>query len=280
MRRTMKRAVAAGLAAGGIVALRPGTKAHRLTRRGIDVVDRRLRYAGGRLTGVAYRLRGGHPATGADDSVVADRVRSTLGSVTKTLDVPHVHVTVENGIVLLHGTVDRASDAVAIETAALEVYGVIGVESYLHVGLTAGDTRPSMGRAQMSPLLHRLLEMTQHAGIDAERAPVLVRAALAAFADRLPEGERRHVAAHLAPDVAALFTPPRRSGRHPARTLATFADRVASVAGQASRDDAIAALVAVLRVVRAEVPDEAADVYAVLPAELHPLWPRPEVSHL
>lgn len=273
MKRIVRTLVGAGLLAGGVVALRPGTKTHRALRHGVELATRRVRYAGGRLTGVRYRLRGGHPATGADDGVIADRVRSTLGALTKQLDVPHVHVMVEDGIVLLHGVVDTATQAVEIEHATLEVFGVTGVESYLHVGLTPSDTRPSAGREQPSPVLYRMLDAAGRVGIAEEDRSALVRAVLATFADRLPDGERAHVLAHLPADVASMFDAPRRCGRHPARTVATFADRVASAAGAVSRDDALAVSVAVLRELSADVPDEAADVAAVLPAELRALWP-------
>ncbi|HWL35552.1 MAG TPA: DUF2267 domain-containing protein [Frankiaceae bacterium] len=271
MKRWEKRLVGAVVLAGGAAALRPGT--HRAVRHGAEMAGSRLRYARGRLTGVRYRLRGGHPDAGADDGVVADRVRSVLGSLTQRLDVPHVHVTVEDGVVLLHGVVDRAAQAVRIEQTALEVYGVTGVASYLHVGLTPGDTRPSAGHGLPSPVLRRLLDAAGAAGIaPADRARV-VRAVLSTFADRLPEGERAHVMAHVPLDVKVLLAAPRCSGRHPARTVATFADRVATAAGALTRDDALAASVAVLRELRADVPDEAADVAAVLPAELRSLWP-------
>ena len=272
MKRIVRTLVGAGALAGGVVALRPGTKAHRAIWHGVERATRRMRYAGGRLTGVRYRLRGGHPETGAGDAVIADRVRSTLGALTKRLDVPRVHVMVEDGVVLLHGLVDTAMQAVEIEQAALEVFGVTGVESYLQVGLTPGDTRPSAGHHQPSAVLRRMLDAAGRAGIAEEDRWVLVRAVLATFASRLPEGERAHVLAHLPTDVASMFSAPRRCGQRPARTVATFADRVATAAGAVTRDDALAVSVAVLRELRADVPDEAADVAAVLPAELRSLW--------
>lgn len=274
MRSIVKRAALVAGAAAGAYVLRPGTRGHRLARKGIDVVDSRVRYTGGRLTGIRYRLRGGHPATGADDSVIADRVRSVLGGVTKRLDLPHVNVMVEDGIAVLHGVVSHPSDAITIEHGALGVYGVSGVESYLHVGLTEGDTRPSAGLAEPSALMRELLAAAAGAGIAQQAAPVYVRMVLGAFADRLPKGERAHVAAHLPHDVASLLVPPRRRGQHPVRTMAAFTGRVASAAGEGSAEDALAVSVAVLRTLRGAVPDEAADVYAVLPADLHALWPK------
>lgn len=205
MKRIVRTLIGVGVATGGAVALRPGTKAHRTIRHGVELVSRRARYEGGRLTGVRYRLRHGHPDAAAGDDVVADRVRSALGTLTKRLDVPHVHVMVEDGVVLLHGVVDTAAQAVEIEQAALEVFGVTGVESYLHIGLSLGDTRPSVGHDQPSPVLHRMLDAAGRVGIAEDDRRPLVRAVLATFADRLPEGERRHILAHLPPDAAEMF---------------------------------------------------------------------------
>jgi hypothetical protein len=106
----------------------------------------------GRGRGIAYRFAGGHPALDVDDATLADRVRSSLGPLEKRLDVPRVHVMVEKHTVLLHGEVASSNDAEQIEMAALAVAGVEGVESYLHVGLVASDTRPSEGhRSRPAP---------------------------------------------------------------------------------------------------------------------------------
>ena len=45
-------------------------------------------------------------------------------------------------VALLHGEVSSEADADELERAVAAVTGVLGVESYLHVGLTSGDTRP------------------------------------------------------------------------------------------------------------------------------------------
>lgn len=236
--------------------------------------SRRLRRVDGTGVGVRYLRKSRHPSSETDDLTVADRVRSTLGSVTGRLDLPHVNVQVADGVVLLHGVVGRNSDAVAIERSALRVLGVRGVESYLHIGLTGSDTRPSVGHNAPSRVLQRLTGAARRVGIPEQDAPRAVRSVLATFGERIPDGERAHVEAHLPLDVRAQLQAPRRGGSHSVRSVEAFADRV-SVASGLSSADSLAACVAVLRELRRAVPDEVADVAAVLPAELRVLWAIP-----
>jgi hypothetical protein len=102
----------------------------------------------GRWRGLVYRLFGRHPDPDVDDHTLADRVRSVLGPIEKRLDLPHVHVMVENHIVLLHGDVGWEHEAATITQAVREISGVRDVESHLHVGLLPSDTRPSTGRVR------------------------------------------------------------------------------------------------------------------------------------
>lgn len=275
MRTAMKRAVGGLVLLGGAVVLRPGTQANKVVCRQLEVAARRLRYLGGRMQGASYQLRGRRPDPDVVDNVLADRVRSTLGSVEKRLDLPHIHVMVEDHVVLLHGEVGKEQEARELEQAASEVSGVAGVESYLHVGLTAGDTRPSAGRAvkRPSPALRRLVDTAVDAGVDPAAARVVVRGILATFADRLPLGERDQVASHLPADVRAMFVPPRRS--HDAGTPRNVHDlvaRIASTTAELPQDKAEEVTVAVIQTLRSLVPEEDRDVSAVLPAELRPLW--------
>jgi hypothetical protein len=75
--------------------------------------------------------------------------------------------------------------------------GVRGLESYLHIGLSAGNSRPSTGRAQWalrpSPALQWLMAAAQGAGAAQDQARRSIRAVLSTFAERLPVGVRRHV---------------------------------------------------------------------------------------
>jgi hypothetical protein len=150
--RTAARWSVAGVAlVGGAVLLRPGTRAHRLACRQLNRAGRQLRYLGGRLEGSRYRLRGQHPDPEVIDNVLADRIRSSLGALEKRLDLPHIHVMVEEHVALLHGEVTCDADIDKLTEAVAAVSGVVGVESYLHVGLTSGNTRPSTGRAVHPP---------------------------------------------------------------------------------------------------------------------------------
>ena len=206
------------------------------------------------------------------DDILADRIRSSLGVIEKRLDVPRVHVMVENHVALLHGELPTERDVEEIEHAARAVPGVRGVESYLHVGLGAGDTRPSEGRAEHdrrpSEALRELLDAARGAGVPEERATGAVRSVLATFADRLPADERDQLFAHVPADVRELAAVPRRHGEAPPR-LRTVAELVERIAGSHDLDatDAEAVTRAVLTHLRRLVPEEAADVAAVLPAE-------------
>jgi uncharacterized protein (DUF2267 family)/osmotically-inducible protein OsmY len=275
MRTTARRAAGTVALAGGAVLLRPGTRANKWMRRRIEAANRRLRHVSGRLKGVSYRLRGRRPDPDVIDNVLADRIRSSLGGLEKQLDLPHVHVMVEDHVALLHGEVSSDVDADQLEKSVAAVSGVVGVESYLHVGLAGGDTRPSEGRAVHPPsgALRLLLDAAVGAGIAPDSARPVVRGILATFADRLPAGEREQVSAHLPADVRPLFTPPRRAQRaRPPRTVHQLVARIAAVTGELPHDKAEQVTAAVVETLRGLVPEEAGDVGAVLPQELRALW--------
>src|SRR5581483_3234577 len=221
--------------------------------------------------------RGEHPDPDVIDTVLADRIRSSIGPLEKRLDIPHVHVMVEDHVALLHGEVGDAVDAEEIERAVAAVSGVRSVESYLHVGLGRGNTRPSEGHAaeQPSAARNRLIAAAVDAGAPAEGAPRVVRAVLAALAERLPDGERHQVATHLPEDVRAMFAPPRRfagEGMTPPKTVEQFVARVVSTTDALPADRAEPVIAAVFETLRSLVPEEAADVAAVLPRDLKSLW--------
>jgi uncharacterized protein (DUF2267 family) len=241
----------------------------------VDVVARHLLHLGGRLHGLSYRLRAGHPDPEASGAMLADRIRSSLGSLEKRLDVPHVHVMAEGHVALLHGEVGTEEDADEIEAAVAAQSGVLGVESYLHIGLAGGDTRPSAGKAAQPPsnACLRLIDAATGAGLDPATARPVVRGILATFAERLPAGERDQVSAHLPADVRTMFTPPRRI-RHgaPVRTVPALVARIAATTSELPLDNALEVTRAVVRELRALVPEEIADVAAVLPTDLRELW--------
>lgn len=272
MVRIVKPLATAAVAAAGVAVARSPELRHRLQHWG-DVGARRLRYWAGDWQGLRYRLAGRKPDPAVDDATLADRVRSSIGPLVKRLDLPHVHVMSEDHVVLLHGDVRDAVQAAEIEDAVRRVSGVAGVESYLHIGLLPSDTRPSEGRAEPSEQRRRLLSAARGAGVDDEHAGEVVRAVLGAFADVVPPGERDHLLAHLSPDVRALAEPPRRHGRRGrARSVGELVDAVGEQVDGLTGETALAAAQAVLREVRAMVPEERRDVSAVLPGDLRRLW--------
>lgn len=274
--RTTTRGLVTGAAAAGVaLMLRPGSRGNKLLRRELARAGRRLRYTEGRLDGARYRLSGQRPDPDVVDNVLADRIRSSLGPLEHRLDVPRVHVMVEHHVALLHGDVGSDEDASEIEQAVAAVPGVSGVESYLHAGLARGDTRPSTGRALQPPsaALVQLLTAAEEAGIDPAGAKAVVRGVLATFADRLPAGERDHLAGHLPADVRPMFTPPRRIAHaRPPRHVHDLVGRIAGTTPELPLERSEQATAAVIGRLRTLVPDDAADVAAVLPAELRALW--------
>lgn len=124
-RRRLLGAGVAGLAAGAFVALRRLRQA----RSGVGgrvrtaeewIASRRHRLAG-TAAGFRYRLAGRHPAPDVADDILADRLRSALGPLEKRLDLPRLHVMVEEGVALLHGAVGTSEEEAAIIAAAGDV---------------------------------------------------------------------------------------------------------------------------------------------------------------
>jgi len=275
---TRRLVQAAGLTAGAIGAVAvaaPDTAVGRSARRAADRLSRDVRYAVASAPGILYRLSGREPDPNVPDDVLADRVRSSIGPLEKRLDIPHVHVMVDDHVVIVHGEVSSERDACAIEHAIMRVSGVEGVESHLHPGLAPGDTRPSQGAAvppAPSSAMRTLLDAARDAGAGSDPRPA-VHAVLCGFTDRLPEDERAQLVAHLPADVRALAGPARRHGERTPR-LKTVPQLVAAVIAEggiepAHADDITRAVVASLRGL---VREEARDVAAVLPADLRELW--------
>ena len=282
MRVTKRVLQASGLIAGviGVVAASaPETGAGRAARRLAQRLARDARYAVASAPGLLYRLSGRHPDPGVSDDVLADRIRSSLGPLEKRLDIPRVHVMVEDHVAIVHGEVPADSDARAIGHAIIRVSGVRGVESHLHPGLIAGDTRPSEGAREgrhPSEAMRLLLSAAQDAGAGPEPRDT-VHTVLCGFTDRIPEGERVHVLAHLPSDARALAGPAHRHGEHAPR-VKSLPQLVASAVEQGGLDPRHAERItrSVVAALRSLVPEEADDVAAVLPAELRDLWdPEP-----
>ena len=64
-------------------------------------------------------------------AMLADRVRSSIGSLEKRLQMPRAHVTVENGTVILHGEVPNNEAEAEIVKAVEGIAGVRDVRSHL-----------------------------------------------------------------------------------------------------------------------------------------------------
>jgi uncharacterized protein (DUF2267 family) len=248
------------------------TPAGRAVRDAGARVGRTVRYVRSAAPGVVYRFRSRQPDPNVSDDIVTQRVRSALGSLTRRLDVPRVHVLVEDHVAILHGDVATESDARAVEAAAMRVSGVVGVESHLHVGLERGDTRPSQGATtRASDALVALLDAAGIAGAHDARAAV--HAVLCGFAERIPADARDHLLTHLPADVRQLAGPPRRMGQQ-ARRVKTVQELVADVVARGGIEPSRAESItfAVLGKLRELVPEERRDIAAVLPGELREMW--------
>lgn len=273
IRRWVPRLAVAGAVGAGLARARRWPPAHRTMRAARRWLERRARYLPGWVEGRLYRLRIGHPDPEVADDVLADRIRSSLGPLERRRDLPRIHVMVNDHVATLHGEVPTEADADAVESFVAKVPGVKGVQSFLHVGLIAGDTRPSEGRrAERSDAYRRLVESAARpAGLPLEEGARLARVVLGTFVSRVPEGERNHLLAHLPRDAQVLAEPVRRRGVLDLRTEEDLVREVGRAAGLAA-DVARRVTESVLGVLRELVPEEAADVAAVLPADLREMW--------
>jgi uncharacterized protein (DUF2267 family) len=239
------------------------------------VLVRRGRHLHGVWEGTRYRLLRHGPDPLVGDDVLADRVRSTLGTVQKRLDVPRAHVMVVNHVVSLHGEVGTIGEALTLAGAAGAVPGVLGVDCRLHVGLPAGHGRPSQDRLRRrapSPALGYLLAVAARAGLGADHATKAVHAVLESFLGCLPGGERRRLLGCLPADVGRLAGGARRGlprTGEPGELIA----RVAAVSGLDDMVRAERVTVAVLAALRETLPcSRATHIGRSLPPGLRPLW--------
>lgn len=209
---------------------------------------------------------------GAD---LADRVRTELGPLVKGLDLPRMHVMAEGAVVLLHGDVASVEQAEQIEDVVGRIAGVDIVESHLHVGLIAGDSRPSEGHAHepQSEMLRSLLATAESIGIEEAVAPSAVRGTLQAVLNQIPPDERAQLENHFPHDVRAFVGARRWLGiraKHWKTELAL--DAAAAMRGGITLADAQVLVPAVIGVVRRYVPEEDAGVEATLHRYIRDLW--------
>lgn len=123
MRRSFWVTGASAAAVGGWLATRPRS----VTKHAGPLLHRTVNQA----KGLTYRAMRRHPSTMVDDSVLADRIRSTIGPLEKQLHSSRINVTVENGIAILHGDIESSEAATQIEDAVRGVAGVDGIRSHL-----------------------------------------------------------------------------------------------------------------------------------------------------
>jgi uncharacterized protein (DUF2267 family) len=265
---------ALSLAVAALVA--PESPLGRTARRLMARAQREYRHLVSSAPGIAYRLTGSEPDPDVSDAVLADRIRSALGPLERRLDLPHIHVMVQDHVAILHGDASSAQTAARLEQAVLDVSGVRGVESHLHRGLIAGDTRPSEGFESEPPSAALQLLIASAHGAGASNGPRAVHAVLCGFGDRIPPAERAHLVAHLPDDVCDIMRGPTRHGDTTPR-LRTVPQLVAAVVaeGGIEPDRAAAITRAVLATLRTLVPEETHDISAVLPAGLAHLWNSP-----
>ena len=249
-----------------------------VTRAGRRRVQRRLHGIPGRIRGLDYKLHRRHPDENVSDLVLADRIRSSLGRVQKELDLPHIHVMVNDRVVKLHGDVVSQHQTERLITEIEHMAGVQGVESFLHVGLLSSDTKPSTGRAQPPPpsaAYKQLAAAAVLAGAPPEPASVL-RAVLGTFCEQIPLDEREHVLGHLPGDVRRLAERPQRRGKEldRIRRASDLYHAVAEAHRPVNARAAEAVTLAVLAELARLVPEERRDIEATLPDELRQLWSR------
>lgn len=264
---------AAGLATSAALALTVTARGRRRIRRTARRAVRKARYLAGHARGIHYRLVHGGPPEDVSDAILVQRIRSKLGPLERRLDVPHLHVSSDNRNVSLHGVAATADDAQQLEDTVRAVSGVRGLTSHVRVGFGPGDTRPSQGRVAASSEMRRELRaVAQNLGLDDKDE--VVGTVLSVFLHRLPSGERNHVLVHLPADVRALTGPvvPREAGRIPDE--AALREAVTS-SGAVPTEKADQLIRAVLAVLRRRVTEEIADIEAVLPTGLKPLWADP-----
>jgi hypothetical protein len=261
-----------GLAATALIAALERTPTgRRLSRRAAHRVARLARYESGRLEGFRYRLAGRGPDPEATDAVLADRIRSRLGPLEHKLDLPRVHVTACGHDVVLHGEVDSPWHADQLMEAVAKVPGVAKVDSRLAVGPLRHESRPSQSAAhpQESSGLHKVLAAAHGAGVKSGTERSAARGVISTFLDLLPAGERQHVLGHLPADVRALADAEARVLHRHIRRFDELSTAALPTLPPETRGRVVES---VLGAMRELVPEEAADVSAVLPEELRHLW--------
>lgn len=265
--------VATGSVLAGVVAVATRPRVRRVLRRSGQRLVRRMRYLRGRARGLLFRVLAAGLTPDVDDDVLEQRVRSTLGSLSRRYDLPPIEVTaVVDGKVVLAGHAPDLEQVREVETGICEIPGVDMVVS--HIRVDDAVERPSQRREPApTPLRRELLAAARQLDVgDDEQVERLVSATLAALFSLLPEDPARHLRSHMPDDVQALMAAPIpiASARKP-RNSDELVDEVSQLCGR-SPGTSRQAIEAVFATLREMIPEEVDGVHAVLPAGIKPLW--------
>lgn len=209
----------------------------------------------------------------AENADLADRIKSLLGPLTKTLDLPHIHVMAEGKRILLHGDVGTKWDAEKIEDTVADMAGVEAVESHLHVGLLNSDTRPSEAAPERSTMMSDLFDAAASVDICGNPAQAAVWGTLIAILEQIPPESRRHVSNHFPADVRTLLFPRRHLGDERTHWTTVLAlDASAALRGGMRLESAEVLVPLVIGVLRKYIPEEDHAIHAILNTHLKELW--------
>ncbi len=207
------------------------------------------------------------------DADLADIVRSRLGPIVKTMDLPRIHIMAEGARILLHGDVATETDAALIEEVVKSFAHVESVESHLHIGLLPGDTRPSSAPPIQSKMMEALFGAAAAIGITEGPSRSAVKGTLSAILEQIPPNERHHLLAHFPSDVVLLVKPRQQFGDENLHWKTELAlDAAASLRGGIDLASAEVLVPLIIGVIRRFVPEEDHDVIATLQSALKDLW--------
>lgn len=102
-------------------------------RRASRIAGKKARWVSGRLAGVGHEITHPFPSdTHPNDPTITQKISS---EVLRTVDVDRsrINVSTQDGVVVLHGEVDRPEQIRRLQDAVRSVPGVYGVRSELHV---------------------------------------------------------------------------------------------------------------------------------------------------
>jgi uncharacterized protein (DUF2267 family) len=227
----------------------------------VELIERKVRF-----TTVATSL-------GPTNADLADIVRTRLGPIVKSMDLPRIHIMAEGSQILLHGDVATEVDASLIEEIVKAFPGVRSVESHLHIGLLPSDTRPSQAPKARSDMMEALFAAATAIGISEGPATSAVKGTLSAILEQIPTNERHHLLAHFPNDVVLFAIPRQHFGDENLHWKTELAlDAAASLRGGIDLPSAEVLVPLVIGVIRRFVPEEDHDVIATLKSALKDLW--------